>query len=384
MHSTKDSANSGDIYRLSFTAEWYQEEAGIVRNFLINFYPADQALEVFEQKSRKVFLRRTRMPELTSKDFFIGSYISVFGRQFDIVGFADEATKHCLAKFRTRSFVLLKPSIAQHLGVVLTHLLEADARISEGLMVQFTPATAKRFVSNIGDRLSKAELTNELLSGKSIGLVVIANNILNQLRQCQEQARGCLDEDVHPSMRKLFTDEKYQKGIYSSASEADANRDIAFFFHPNSGLILDVKLDNTTLAVIKPHVIKEGNLGHIITEILNNGFTINVLRMQILERINCEEFFEVYRGILPEYIPLVAELASGVCMAIEIGGKNDTYKEFREFCGPMDTEVAKLLRPNTLRAKFGKTKVKNAIHCTDLREDTVLEIQYFFKILLET
>ena len=46
----------------------------------------------------------------------------------------------------------------------------------------------------------------------------------------------------------------------------------------------------------------------------------------------------------------------------------------------MDSEIAKSLRPNSLRAKFGVDRVKNAIHCTDLPEDGVLECEYFFKI----
>ncbi|MED6244921.1 Nucleoside diphosphate kinase 7 [Ataeniobius toweri] len=44
-------------------------------------------------------------------------------------------------------------------------------------------------------------------------------------------------------------------------------------------------------------------------------------------------------------------------------------------------EIARHLRPNTLRALYGKDKVKNAVHCTDLPEDGGLEVQYFFKIL---
>ena len=37
-------------------------------------------------------------------------------------------------------------------------------------------------------------------------------------------------------------------------------------------------------------------------------------------------------------------------------------------------EIARKLRPHTLRAQFGKTKVQNAIHCTDLPEDGLLEV----------
>lgn len=77
---------------------------------------------------------------------------------------------------------------------------------------------------------------------------------------------------------------------------------------------------------------------------------------------------------------MVTELCSGPCVAIEIQQSNPT-KTFREFCGPADPEIARHLRPETLRAIFGKTKVQNAVHCTDLPEDGLLEVQYFFKIL---
>lgn len=36
-------------------------------------------------------------------------------------------------------------------------------------------------------------------------------------------------------------------------------------------------------------------------------------------------------------------------------------------------EIARHLRPNSLRALYGKNKIQNAVHCTDLPEDGVLE-----------
>ena len=54
----------------------------------------------------------------------------------------------------------------------------------------------------------------------------------------------------------------------------------------------------------------------------------------------------------------------------------------REFCGPADPEIARVLRPRSLRAQFGKNKVQNAIHYTDLPEDGELESNYFFNILI--
>jgi len=46
----------------------------------------------------------------------------------------------------------------------------------------------------------------------------------------------------------------------------------------------------------------------------------------------------------------------------------------------MDPEIAKNFRPNTLRGRFGCDRVKNAVHCTDLPEDGVIESSYFFQM----
>lgn len=77
---------------------------------------------------------------------------------------------------------------------------------------------------------------------------------------------------------------------------------------------------------------------------------------------NCEEFYEVYKGVVPEYLviyfwleninathssrksrlcfqQMVRELSSGKFIALEVGANNanrNVYEEFRKFCGPSD------------------------------------------------
>lgn len=75
---------------------------------------------------------------------------------------------------------------------------------------------------------------------------------------------------------------------------------------------------------------------------------------------------------------MVSELASGPLVCIEIIG---SVNDLRQLCGPSDPEIAKVIRPNTLRALYGTDKIKNAVHCTDLEEDGVLEVEYFFSVL---
>jgi nucleoside-diphosphate kinase len=88
---------------------------------------------------------------------------------------------------------------------------------------------------------------------------------------------------------------------------------------------------------------------------------------------------EVYE-FLPEYMKIVEHLLSGPCVALEVRHE-DPVIPFRELCGPFDPSIAKQLRPNSIRARFGLDRVCNAVHCTDLPEDGQLEVQYFFHTL---
>ena len=88
-----------------------------------------------------------------------------------------------------------------------------------------------------------------------------------------------------------------------------------------------------------------------------------------------KEFFDVYKGVLSEYANLAEHFTTGVCVALEVR-QDDAVNKFRELCGPYDPEIAKTLRPDTIRAMFGNDRVRNAVHCTDLEEDAVLEVNY--------
>ena len=75
---------------------------------------------------------------------------------------------------------------------------------------------------------------------------------------------------------------------------------------------------------------------------------------------------------------MIDEIISGPVLVMEIVSSVD---EFRAHAGPWDVNVAQNLHPECIRAKFGKTKIQNAVHCTDLIEERFNELSYFFDIL---
>lgn len=85
---------------------------------------------------------------------------------------------------------------------------------------------------------------------------------------------------------------------------------------------------------------------------------------------------------MPESKRMIDQLASGPAVALEIR-QDDAVDKFRQLCGPYDPEIAKKLEPQSLRAKYGSDRVRNAVHCTDLPEDGRLEVNFIFSTLIE-
>lgn len=146
-------------------------------------------------------------------------------------------------------------------------------------------------------------------------------------------------------------------------------------------------LHDCTCCIIKPHAIKEGLVGKIIMDVANSKFCVLSMNMFDFKYEQAKRLLAVYKGVLNEYPGMVTQISQGHCIALCIGRPNDrsnSVQAFREFVGPMDPDLAKRLRPGTLRARYGVDKIRNAVHCTDLPEDGCIELEYLFKTLLYT
>lgn len=71
-------------------------------------------------------------------------------------------------------------------------------------------------------------------------------------------------------------------------------------------LYLSKSLQNSTLCLIKPHAMIEGKCGDILSYITEHRFVIKAMKMFNLNRQMCEEFYEVYNGVSPDYLVCIA------------------------------------------------------------------------------
>jgi nucleoside-diphosphate kinase len=56
----------------------------------------------------------------------------------------------------------------------------------------------------------------------------------------------------------------------------------------------------------------------IIDLILQEGFEISAMEMFYLHKATTQEFYDVYKGVLPEYIPLIEHMTSGPVIVLEV------------------------------------------------------------------
>lgn len=367
--------------RYAFTAEWYDPNASFNRQYQVLFYPSDSTIEMFDIKNRRLFLKRSKCSHVQLKDLFIGATVNIHSRQLTITDFGDEFTTKKLRSTKEKTLGVIKPDCVSKLGDIFDRVTTEGFIICQAKMIMLSPKEARDFYAEHEGKPFYEKLVGFMTECPIVAFEITGVNAITKWREIlgpmdSSEAR----KEAPNSIRAQHGTDETKNACHGSDSEEAAKREADFFFGPKSRRKNTATFTKCTLGIIKPHAVMEGLTGKIIKEITDAGFTVSALKLQNMEKANVQEFYEVYKGVVSEYSSMVEELTSGPCIAMEITGDN-AHARFREFTGPVDPEIARHLRPHTLRAKFGTDKIKNAIHCTDLPEDSLLEVEYFFKIL---
>ncbi len=134
-----------------------------------------------------------------------------------------------------------------------------------------------------------------------------------------------------------------------------------------------------TLIIIKPDAVSKGAVGKILDRFISEGFSIKALKMFKFTEEKAKRFYIVHKD-RPFYNELVEFMTSGPVVAAVLEGE-DAIKRVREIIGPTDSEEARKVAPQSIRALFGTDKGKNAIHASDSEESANYEIPFIFSDL---
>ncbi|XP_046893232.1 nucleoside diphosphate kinase 7 isoform X2 [Hypomesus transpacificus] len=369
--------------RFAFLAEWYDPSAALLRRYQLLFYPRDSSVEMFDVKNQRTFLRKTKYEDLRPEDLFVGNRVNVFSRQLNLIGYGDQFTANRLGSKKERTLAMIKPDAVPQIGDIIQMIYDSNLIVTKAKMTKLTWSQGADFYTEHQTKPFFNNLVQFMTSGPVVAMELMGDEAVAGWRRLLGPTdAGVARSEAAGSVRAQYGTDGTRNAGHGSDSLASAARELEFFFPSTAGCgpSNTASYTDSTCCIIKPHAISEGQTGRILNAISAAGYPVSALQMFSMDRANAEEFYEVYKGVVTEYTSMVAELCSGPCMALEIQAASSP-QTFRDFCGPADPEIARHLRPTTLRALFGKTKVQNAVHCTDLPEDGVLEVQYFFKIM---
>lgn len=115
-------------------------------------------------------------PEISLKELFVGSIVTVYSRQLKLVDYGDTFTRKEFAKGKETTFAVIKPDVYMKTGKIIDQIYKNGFVISKLKMSRFGAATASRFLS-IGS-VNTVDNQQFLTSDVSTGLEIVAANAL--------------------------------------------------------------------------------------------------------------------------------------------------------------------------------------------------------------
>lgn len=366
--------------RFVFYVEWFDAQADLIRRYMLTFFPRDNTIEMYDTKNKRPFLKRSEYPGVSLGDLYLNATVTIHSRQLKVIEYGDVYTRKAMEAQKSRTLALIKPDAYNHVGKILSMVHGTGFVVARLQMIKMSKDQAEQFLAPKASEPNFPENVAHLTSDVVVAMELIADSAIAKWKSLMgpdspDQARV----EAPRSIRALFGGNDVANAVYGSDSAEEANAEIDYFFGEGKVWSTTAMFNNCTLCIVRPHAL-QSSAGEIVDRILAEGFEVSAMKLWYMDKATIEEFLEVYKGVLPEYHDMVGQLCTGPSLVLEVR-QEDAVQSFRRLVGPHDPEVAKHLRGSTLRAQFGIDRVKNAVHCTDLPEDGLLEVEYFFNIL---
>jgi nucleoside-diphosphate kinase len=357
----------------TFMMQYYDTYANASRPFICIFHEMKNGqpnqLEMVNPKSRQRFIAKHRT-KVKLSSFLIGSDVTIQGRIFKVESYNDAQTARAFARMHEPTLLCVAPRAMRSVGALLDLAQENGLELGRMKTCRMSPGTARAFAEAAG----LDSLDCQALSEPGVSCAV-----------------ELLGENAAAAWRGLYEAHRRSLGPVAAAAAAATAAATDFFFGDeqrkdiarSSAQVMERRKDPCTLMLIKPHALEQRNHGKIVQQILSDGrFEIAALDKVSLSKADALELMECY-SFLNNVSEQVEHLSSGPCLALCLRGGPRVQQDARDLAGPFDVIVAREIRPQSLRAQFGYNRVRNAVHCTDLPEDGLLECNFFFNTLRE-
>ncbi|XP_067300716.1 thioredoxin domain-containing protein 6 isoform X2 [Pseudorasbora parva] len=264
-----------------------------------------------------------------------------------------------------RTLALIRPDAArENREEILGRIHEAGFTVAMQKEVMLSEDQVRHFYSSHLEQEYFPSLLQSMTSGPVLALALVKKGAVEHWRNILGPKDPIQAKSEDPnSLRAQFSFGNSRiNQLHGSSSSEEAEMEIGFFFPPED-----------TLAVIKPHTERKEE---ILEEIQSRGFTISHLKDAFLSREMAEEFYKEHRD-KPFFSQLVDYMCGGPCTMMVLT-KQNAVDEWRAAMGPTDPNEARQKAPGSLRARFAKDMLENAIHGSSNTEHAQQKIQFIF------
>ncbi|XP_073767548.1 thioredoxin domain-containing protein 6 isoform X2 [Danio rerio] len=264
-----------------------------------------------------------------------------------------------------RTLALVRPDAArENREEILSRIRQAGFRVAMQKELMLTEEQVRLFYSTHVEEEYFNSLMENMTSGLVLALALVKEGAVEHWRNILGPKDPIKAKNEQPdSLRAQFSVENSSiNQLHGSSSSEEAEKEISFFFPPED-----------TLAVIKPDTQHKEE---ILEEIQAQGFTISQLKDTILSREMAEEFYKEHRE-KPFFSQLVDYMCRGPCTMLVLT-KENAVQEWRAAMGPTDPDQARLTAPESLRARFAKDVLENAVHGSSNTEHADQKIKFIF------
>ncbi|KAG8348995.1 DUF1126 PH like domain [Trypanosoma vivax] len=334
---------------LSFYCEQHDHISQLTRRFILRFFYEDRSVEMRELPKNTLYLKRTPFPHLQKDDFKIGASLTLLGGILKLTAYCNEVTRELCSEGGEFTVVMFGETMLPSVGHYLAILTEECG---------FTILDIQ-MVWAVEEEANKYEVPEELIGGRVVVVKCASAEAILKAREYMSRAKGSWAAESQEKARKW---EEFMQGA--------KQQPVAIFEDLESSVV-----------IIKPHVIQKRGGGVVIQQLVDAGLEITALSLVNLSSRVVNEFMEPYKGVLPDFAETARALVGAVWVLqlISLDEKVDIVSLVREVCGPFDPVIAKELRPNSIRARFGIDRPHNAVHCCDLPGEGIIYTNLFFK-----
>ncbi|XP_003469993.1 thioredoxin domain-containing protein 3 [Cavia porcellus] len=249
-----------------------------------------------------------------------------------------------------KTLALLRPDILENQDDVLQIIKNEGFTILMGRQIVLSEEAAKMLCEEYEKETYYEKLIETMTRSPSLALVLLRDNGVQHWKELL--GPKSVEEIVEYNAESLCA--QFAMGslpinqLYGSDSTEAAERDIQYFFPPED-----------TFALIKPHVTHEQR-GEILKLIKDEGFELTQLKELYLTP---EQVERIYVQIVNKdfYKDVLQVLSEGPTVVMVLT-KWNAIADWRRLMGPVDPEEAKLLSPDSIRARFGINILKNGVH----------------------